>query len=437
MTEEPSLDLVLDRLLNYVSRYNGPLLRVGEWSALNSRSFLHCFTADLCKMYGTNHDVIGNPAGGGQSLDRTQALVSTLAEAMERYSGCILPDESLLRRATYTEIRRSVAHVAELEDYQFLRASLLRAESGLKRLPADEQLLWMRGVDLTDVSAKDIWCPLALISILSSVSYPYCRGHSNGYALGTTRESAQMGAILELLERDALMWTWWTKMSPPHFRLEDIEPLIAFRLARDLAPLRDRIWILDLSGRWGLPTFCLYIEGNLEMNQPAVYWSTSCHVDPIRALVSCLTEGVRIFFMHSTGAEHDRNSGPESDFDFSIMGIPDIKRLSHMSESRRQSQFMLDGRRADWGEIERLAQGRDDQSSPLSWTLDKLRSQDARAFLFDMTAPELRQNEFEVWRAVIPEAIPLNLTHDTRAFGSRPLRDIPVSSLNAYPHLFY
>lgn len=434
---EPPLQMVLDRLAQYLNRSVGPLERLGQGVTERAPLRMHTFAVNLCKRFGTNGPLVANPAGAGHSFDRQIALVSCLAEALERYCGCTGPDSEIIR-ATPIQMHELGFRCVPIEDCQFLRPDQLAKDSALRLFAPEHELLWIKGEDHSGPLVREIWLPLALISMDPEVSRPYCHGNSNGYAFGATAEQAKLWALSEILERDALMWFWWTKSVPPHFRVGDLKDFIDQRLYNELAPLSDRVWILDLSMRWGLPTFCIYIQGDVLKSELAVYWSAACRLDAIEGLRQCLSEGIRIFSSMKDSEPVLSPTPLDRDFVKSIRDMSDIAHLVRDAESRERCQFLLSGPLGN-REIfasEKSAPGAGEAEAHLSVVIDRVRSKGARPMFFEMTTQDLKANEFEVWRAVVPESVPLNFAYESRPLGCLALRDRAFSELNDYPHLF-
>jgi ribosomal protein S12 methylthiotransferase accessory factor len=140
----------------------------------------------------------------GKGMTRDQAWVSCLGEAIERYSGACWSADELL-----------VAERAELEGRSLdPRALVLYADDQYETLPYARyhdkaELAWVRARSL--VEGDEVWVPA--IAVL--MDYPIQSADeflfpitSNGLAAGKTPHDAVLGALTEVLERDAVLISW-------------------------------------------------------------------------------------------------------------------------------------------------------------------------------------------------------------------------------------
>ncbi len=144
--------------------------------------------------------------------DPGRAEMSAIGEAVERYCGNFVP--AGLRRATYRELREPAVDPETLALY----SDAQHAEPGFPfvRLDRDVEVLWTKGVDLTD--GGPVWVPASLVYVNyfspprqdePVTNYPMLAG----IAAGSSWRAARTAALEEIVERDATV-IWWANALP-------------------------------------------------------------------------------------------------------------------------------------------------------------------------------------------------------------------------------
>jgi ribosomal protein S12 methylthiotransferase accessory factor len=151
----------------------------------------------------------------GKGMTETEAVVSALGEACERYCGSRWPAE-IVRYARRTELTGPALDPAKLVLY-----APEQYEAGLPYAPwgDDTELGWVQATDLS--GGPPVWVPALAVLMDYQV-----RRHgeflapttSNGLAAGPDPASAVLAAVLEVIERDAFVVGWLRRL-PPRARL--------------------------------------------------------------------------------------------------------------------------------------------------------------------------------------------------------------------------
>src|SRR5262249_54310557 len=141
----------------------------------------------------------------GKGLTHVEAMIGAVGEAIERYSAarCRPAD---LHRAARDELRGDVLDprlFCLYEDAQYDSPGFPFA-----RFDSGRPMAWTRGCWLD--TGLPVWVPALLTYRNLRVRHEenFCQATSNGLAAGADFDDASMRAVLELVERDALMVTW-------------------------------------------------------------------------------------------------------------------------------------------------------------------------------------------------------------------------------------
>lgn len=179
---------------------------------------------------------------GGTGSSSNMALIKAIAEAYERYASGIVR-VNLRSRADQIESRwldpRKIAP---------LTRDQLKAYKQLQPFNENAEYEWVKGESLKDGSPVYVPVDLAFFPVFSQSlgRKPLHAGNSSGVAAFSTIEEAQRRALLEAIERDALMRSWFDRIPPKqiaHARL----PFHWRRRAEYWQARGREVYVLDLS----------------------------------------------------------------------------------------------------------------------------------------------------------------------------------------------
>ncbi|WP_326984311.1 TOMM precursor leader peptide-binding protein [Chryseobacterium sp. MYb264] len=234
----------------------------------------------------------------GKGVTEIQAKVSAIGEAIERYSGVYRGDEPR-RLTSFKALGAMAIHPNDCMLFSQKQVADMKLwndrESffNIVPLPLDE-------------NAFIEWCPLWSVTRNEVVYLPaaycyyshpdnggehfFCAPDSNGCAAGNTLEEAVLQGFLELIERDSVAIWWYNRLKRPELDLESFNDDYAIKL-RDYHKSRNRdMWVLDLTGDSGIPTFIAISARNDRNIFQDIVFAPAAHLDPSIALRRALTE---------------------------------------------------------------------------------------------------------------------------------------------------
>ncbi len=228
---------------------------------------------------GLDYSLHGTLTGYGRGLDLDSARAGLLMEIVERFSSFAsirkdsiqgLSGKNRIHWGAYSELIKTTNCLCPgdlLPDYPY----------------RDEELAWMPGREITREGAKEILVPVQTVFLFSNLLEKnlFAAPASTGLAAGTSPEQAELNALLEVLERDALA-------------LGLFSPKDCFRLCReDLAQLtganllpETEIIFQDITPDSGVPAYKAFIR---DRNGNA-FFGSGAHLNGEKALTSALTE---------------------------------------------------------------------------------------------------------------------------------------------------
>jgi bacteriocin biosynthesis cyclodehydratase domain-containing protein len=252
----------------------------------------HNFSAPATSLDELREGLSGGSFGKGSNAEQGEA--SALMEAMERYSGIFQGDEiRVTRRFTDFPSGDAIApnDVMLFSDAQFARDPASIADPIESRtLPAP-----------FDPSARIEWSPVRSLRdqrlryLPTSLLYFFYRGpgqinaDSNGCAAGNTLAEAIVQGFFELVERDTYAIWWYNRLQRPEVDLDQFDEPYARDLRTQLAEDGRTLWVLDVTGDLGIPSFVALAHW-MKDGKENVEFGSGAHFDARIALLRALTE---------------------------------------------------------------------------------------------------------------------------------------------------
>lgn len=289
----------LDRLESIISPLTGIVSKVHDKTLAPG---LHIAVADQAnreKVDPRENRRLGKPeAAGGKGLSPTQARVSCLAEAVERYS-CGWTGTEPRRLASYNELGDEAVHpgaVLGFSETQYAnREELNKGADGMHLIPQlfDENKVieWSPAWSLTHDAPR--WVPTRY----SYFNYQgegvegdhqFCLGDSNGCASGGTLEEAILQGMLELIERDSISIWWYNRLSMPAADLSGVDAKFLEAMYRYQEEHGLHLEVLDLTSNLGIPA--MTAVSSRKSDGGAITLGFGAHLDPTVAATRALTE---------------------------------------------------------------------------------------------------------------------------------------------------
>ena len=262
----------------------------------------------------------------GKGLTDTQAKVSALCEAIERYSGEMTGQEVKVTCSWGDWKAGDAVHpndVMLFSGRQFAeRATWNKSHPRLHRVP--EPLGVDRVVDWTPLWSLTRQRHTFLPTQLLYYRAPACEGDptlyavgcSNGNAAGNTLEEAVLRGLLELVERDAAAVWWYNRVSRPGVAIETFEDSQLLDL-RDCY-LRDAgrdLWILDVTHDLGIPVF-VAVSRMTRGHDERLLFGFGCDLDPHVALRRACLEMSQMVVLADRDGDGTATVGASEPFDW-------------------------------------------------------------------------------------------------------------------------
>lgn len=391
--------------------------------------------------------------GTGRTFDYQQSHLAAIAEALERYGGQLPHSKSTMVRASFRQLGEQALDPITLG----LHGPEQYAQPGFRYTPYQPDLVcnWVWGYSFSQQR------PLLVPESYAYYGYPeehaFAYEISNGCALGNCLEEAILYALLEILERDAFLLTWYAQLGVP-------------RLDCSTIPSQQVRWMIEhleyLSG-YTISVFnttmlhgaaCCWVMGVDEGRRPGfprMVCTAGSHILPEEAILNALLELLAALQPQRLQElfQLKRQNAVEMMHDSQrVEGMEDHSLLYMLPEAFTRLDFLMQTSRQQTFQeaFDHLLQPALslNLTEDLTRLIDHYQAQGVDTIVVDQTTPEQRKLGFHCAKVIMPGMLPMTFGHQyRRVHGFKRLAEWPVllgyhteplteGQINPYPHPF-
>ncbi|WP_028553027.1 TOMM precursor leader peptide-binding protein [Paenibacillus sp. UNC451MF] len=390
-----------------------------------------------------NEDV--GTAGRTHSFDLSH--FTAILEGVERYSSL----EPRAKRTVISGSYRELSHHALNPFSVGVHSQEQYARDGFPFKPFDPEasLSWVWGYSLTQ--ERPILVPEQLAYYSMTSGNPYVFESSNGCALGGSLVEAALYGILEVVERDSFLMTWYGRLPIPELDLsssDDTELLWMVERLRAISGFDVRFF--NSTMEHGIPSVW-GVAQNRKQSGMNLICAAGAHLDPIRAVKGSLHELAGMVINLDSKLEAKREACESMLHDSSLVwSMDDHALLYGLPQAEERLHFLLGGQRPlhRFDEQFKSRTVHADLTEDVKDIIQAFRRCDLDVVVVDVTAPEIERNGLYCVKVLIPGLLPMTFGHHyTRVTGLERIFKVPVQlgyakhtltpeQLNPYPHPF-
>ena len=383
----------------------------------------------------------------GRSNSYEMSELTAILEGLERYCGIEPRGKRKVVRDSYHNLENQALNPTRVGLHE--KDQYEKPHFPFKPFNPDDPMNWVWGYSFLQER------PILVPELLAYYSLGYGEGFvyetSNGCALGGSLEEAIFHAIMEVVERDSFLLTWYARLPLPRLDLSSAND-------KELQLMVDRI--REVAG-YDLH----FYNSTMEHEIPSVWavaknrrskgvnliCAAGANPDPVRAVKSAIYELAGMMFRHDEKLEENRQKyeGMLQD-PFAVRTMEDHGMLYGLREAEERLNFLLDDHRPlrTFAEEFKQPPANTDLKDDLQDILNRFRRLNLEVIVVDQTTPITKRNGLFCVKVLIPGMLPMTFGHHlTRVKGlERVLRvpmqlgfmKIPLSyeQLNPYPHPF-
>lgn len=383
----------------------------------------------------------------GRSNSYEMSELTAILEGLERYCGIEPQGKRKKVRDSYHHLKHIALNPATVglhEEEQYAKPHF-----PFKPFHPDELMNWVWGYSFLQER------PILVPELLAYYSLGYGEGFvyetSNGCALGGSLEEAIFHGIMEVVERDSFLLTWYAQLPLPRLDIRSADD-------KELELMVDRIREVA-----GYDVF--FYNSTMEHEIPSVWavaknrrakgvnliCAAGANPDPVRAVKSSIYELAGMMVRHDEKLEEKRQKYEEMLKDpFAVRTMEDHGLLYGLREAEERLNFLLNDHRPlrSFAEDFKQPPANTDLKDDLQDILQRFRQLDLEVIVVDQTTPITKRNGLFCFKVLIPGMLPMTFGHHlTRVKGLERVLKVPMKlgfikqplsfkQLNPYPHPF-
>ena len=384
----------------------------------------------------------------GRSNSYEMSELTAILEGLERYCGIEPRGKRRVVRDSYHNLENQALNpitvgLHEKEQYK-------KPNFPFKPFNPDDPMNWVWGYSFLQER------PILVPELLAYYSLGYggegfIYETSNGCALGGSLEEAIFHAIMEVVERDSFLLTWYARLSLPRLDLSsanDKELQLMVGRIREVAGYD--LHFYNSTMEHGIPSVWA-VAKNRKSKGANLICAAGANPDPVRAVKSAIYELAGMMFRHDEKLEENRQKYERMLQDpFAVRTMEDHGMLYGLKEAEKQLDFLLDDHRPlrTFAEEFKQPPAHTDLKDDLQDILNKFRQLNLQVIVVDQTTPIIKRNGLFCVKVLIPGMLPMTFGHHlTRVQGLDRVLKVPVQlgfrktplsfeQLNPYPHPF-
>jgi ribosomal protein S12 methylthiotransferase accessory factor len=392
----------------------------------------------------------------GRTTSHQTSEIVAILESLERFGGMAPGGRRSTVRASYAEVAATAVDPRGLGLYPPERYG--REGFSFQPFDVDRVCRWVWGYSFGRQEP-----------VLVPQAYAYYRAHvtdrhdpsfayeiSNGCALGGCLEEAILYGILEVVERDAFLMTWYARLPAARVDLSSArDRSIPVQAAAIEAETGYRLAVFDTTMEHGIPSVWALATSPAGTDQPALACSAGAHIEPERAVGGALAEIGPILTdlrdRYAALAEHSRRLCEDAAL---VSTMDDHSTLYASREAASRLDFLTGGTTSrTLADMSHRAGGidtspRTDLTADLTDLLGRLGRHGLDVIVVDQTTPEHEAGGLHCVKVIVPGTLPMTFGHHNRRTHGLPrLYDVPKllgyrddrlrpEDVNPHPHPF-
>lgn len=389
----------------------------------------------------------GDEACAGRTHSYSDSEMTAILEGLERYCG-LSPRGK--RSVIHDSFRNVQDHALDpLRVGVHSKEQYERPDFPFKPFDPERSIDWVWGYSF--LQQRPILVPELLAYYSSGCGHGFVYETSNGCALGSSLEEAIFYGMLEVVERDSFLMTWYARLPLPRLNHRTVQD-------RELRWMTDRLeavagyelHLYKSTMEHGIPSVWVLAKNKKERGVNLIC-AAGAHPDPIRAAKGAIHEVAGMLLTVSEKFEENRPQYERMIHDpYQVVQMEDHSMLYGLKQAEERFDFLLNNDRPmqTFAEAFEPRGWNADLTDDLKAMLHVFRQLNLEVIVVDQTTPETRRNGLHCVKVLIPGMLPMTFgQHLIRLTGLDRVHRVPAElsyspeplspeQLNPYPHPF-
>ncbi|EKN65116.1 hypothetical protein BABA_22176 [Neobacillus bataviensis LMG 21833] len=382
----------------------------------------------------------------GRSNSYEMSELTAILEGLERYCGIEPRGKRTVVRDSYHNLQQNALNPERVGLHE--KEQYTKPQFPFKPFHPDEPMNWVWGYSF--LQERPILVPelLAYYSLGQGEGFVY--ETSNGCALGGSLEEAIFHAIMEVVERDSFLLTWYAKLPLPRLDLSsanDKELQLMVERLREVAGYD--LHFFNSTMEHGIPSVWA-VAKNRRSKGVNLICAAGANPDPVRAVKSAIYELAGMMVHDEKLEANEQKYQHMLQNPFAVRTMEDHGLLYGLREAEERLNFLLDDQRPlrTFAEQFKEPPANIDLKEDLLDILQRFQRLDLEVIVVDQTTPITKRNGLFCVKVLIPGMLPMTFGHHlTRVKGLERVLRVPMKlgfmkqpisyeQLNPDPHPF-
>lgn len=389
----------------------------------------------------------GDESTAGRTHSYAQSELTAILEGLERYCGMTPRGKRTVVHDSYRNLKHQALDPVKVGVHT--KEQYARTNFPFKPFDPDRRMDWVWGYSF--LQERPILVPELLAYYSMGCGHGFVFETSNGCALGGSLEEAIFYGMLEVVERDSFLLTWYAKLRLSRVDLNSAnDQELRLMVDRLQAVAGYDLYLFNATMENGIPSVWSLAK-NRKQNGVNLVCAAGAHPDPIRAVKSSIHELAGMLLTLEEKYEENREEYVRMLHDPSrVKKMEDHSMLYSLPEAQERLQFLLDENRPlrTFDEAFKQQERHADLTDDLKEMIQVFRRLNLDVIVVDQTTPEILRNGLYCVRVLIPGMLPMTFGHHlTRVTGLKRVLRVPVElgyakqpltidQLNPHPHPF-
>ncbi|MBS4176535.1 TOMM precursor leader peptide-binding protein [Lederbergia citrea] len=389
----------------------------------------------------------GDEGTAGRTHSYTVSESTAILEGLERYCGMSPHGKRTVVHDSYRNLKDIALNPISVGVHA--NEQYAQPNFPFKPFNPDSPINWVWGYSFLQENPILVPELLAYYSLGCGEGFVY--ETSNGCALGGSLEEAIFYGIMEVVERDSFLLTWYAELPLPRldpYSTNDQELPLMIERVRAVGGYD--LHFYNSTMEHGIPSV-LALAKNRKNKGLNIISAAGAHLDPIRAVKSAIHELAGMMLTLDENLEKGKERYVRMMQDPSLVTkMEDHGMLYGLPEAEERLQFLLDDHRPlqTFEEAFKWKTRHTDLTDDLRDILKLFSRLDLDVIVVDQTTPEIKRNGLFCVKVLIPGMLPMTFGQQfTRIIGLERVLRVPmdlgyakqllsIEQLNPHPHPF-
>ncbi|MEK8132612.1 TOMM precursor leader peptide-binding protein [Paenibacillus filicis] len=383
---------------------------------------------------------------GGRAHTFPESRLTAVLEGLERYCGVSPRGKRTVVHSSYRALAGQALDPSTVGIYS--QEQYAQPDFPFEPFNDDRTIPWVWGYSLT--AERPLLLPERFAYYSLDNDGGFVNETSNGCAVGGSLAEAILHGLLEVVERDSFLMTWYARLSVPRIDLRSTGDQELMLMADRLHTVTGfELQVFNTTMEHGIPSVWA-IAKNTRAEGMNLLCGAGAHLDPVKAIKNAVHElgGLLLALNESFMADPERAEELLHDREL-VQQMADHSLLYGLPEAEERLHFLLQGDRVQTiSEAFRSWPAHKDLTEDVRELIQLFRGLKLEVIVVDQTTPEMRSQGLCGVKVIIPGMLPMTFgQHLVRLTGLDRVLTVPVllgyaqeplsaGQLNPHPHPF-